>query len=147
MKFKGLINLSDIRKYKGKYTTIKDVYDSIRKDIKVKSDRGGRMLDYGEYFSIIEAYLDEVIDVVVKEQEVFSFPKQLGKIHTKRLPHKRPFHIRLDHKESILTNKPVYYKVPILDDEYTKLVWDRPYKYGKYKILPLKRFKESIKQH
>ena len=31
-----------------------------------------------------------------------------------------------------------------LDDDYIKLWWDRPYKYSKYKVLPLKRFKEQL---
>jgi len=127
--------------------TVKDIYNSTKNCIRVKSERGTRMLEYSEYYSILEAYLDEVLNVVVKEQEVFKLPGKLGKVYLKKLPHKRPFHVRLDNKSSNEANKPIYVKVPILDDEYTKVAWDRPYKYGKYKVLPLRRFKESIKQN
>jgi len=144
MKNRQLVSLSNIKKYKDKYVTIKDIYNSVKKSIRVKSERGTRMLDYSEYYSIVEAFLDESINIIVKEQEVLKLPNKLGKLYIKRLPHKRPFHIRLDHKASHESNELVYYKVPILDDEYTKVMWDRPYKYGKYKVLPLKRFKESI---
>ena len=86
-----------------------------------------------------------VIDVVANKQEIYKMPLKLGSVYIKRLPHKRPFHVRLNVEESEKENKIVLYKVPILDEDYTKVVWDRPCKYRRYKILPLKRFKELIK--
>jgi hypothetical protein len=126
--------------------SIKDVYNTIKAGARVKSKYGTRMLSYSEYYSIMEAFLDELIDVVVEEQEVFKMPLKMGQMYIKRLPHKRPFHVRVDYNKSKEEGQVVLYKVPILDDEYTKVMWDRPYKYSKYKILPLKRFKEKIKQ-
>ena len=73
-------------------------------------------------------------------------PSKMGEVYIKKLPHKRPFHVRVDHNKSKEEERVVLYKVPILDDNYTKVMWDRPYKYNRYKILPLKRFKEKIKQ-
>ena len=75
------------KKYKNKYVSVKDIFNTIKSGIRIKSVRTSRMLTYTEY-----------------------------------------------------------YKVPILDDEYTKVIWDRPYKFSKHKILPLKRFKEAIKK-
>ena len=58
--------------------------------------------------------------------------------------YKRAFHYRLDHEETNKTGMPVIYKVPILDDYYHKIVWKRPLKYAKCKILPLTFFKNLI---
>lgn len=132
------------RKYKDKYVSIKDIHNVIKKSIRVKSERGTRMLEYSEYLLVLETFLTEVINVVVKEQEVFKLPNRMGDIYMKKLPHKRPFHVRIDYKESKEKGGLVLYKVPILDDYYSKVMWDRPYKYSKYKILPLTRFKELI---
>jgi hypothetical protein len=146
MKTRQKAKRSHEKKYKNKYVSIKDVYNTIKAGARVKSKYGTRMLSYSEYYSIMEAFLDELIDVVVEEQEVFKMPLKMGQMYIKRLPHKRPFHVRVDYNKSKEEGQVVLYKVPILDDEYTKVMWDRPYKYSKYKILPLKRFKEKIKQ-
>jgi len=132
------------KKYKNKYTTLKDIYDSIKKEIRVSGTTKDRMLSYSEYYAILEAFLEEWINVIAKEQEVLKMPLNLGSMYLKRFPHKRPFHVRIDHKKSKEENKIVLYKVPILDDEYTKVMWDRPYKHSKYKVLPLTRFKALI---
>jgi len=132
------------KKYKDKYVSVKDIHNTIKKGIRVKSERGTRMLEYSEYLLVLEAFLTEVMNSVVVEQEVFKMPNKMGDIYMKKLPHRRPFHVRIDHKESKEKGELVLYKVPILDDYYNKVMWDRPYKYSKYKILPLKRFKELI---
>lgn len=132
------------KKYKDKYVSVKDVYNTIKHSIRVKSERGSRILSYSEYYAILSAFLDEVVDTVATKQEVFKMPSKMGNIYTKRLPHKRPFHVRIDIEETKKKGEVVLCKVPILDDEYIKLWWDRPYKYSKYKVLPLKRFKEQL---
>jgi len=132
------------KKYKNKYTSIKDVFNTIKSGIRVKGKISTREIDYSEYYSIIQAFLDDVVDTVANKQEVFKLPLKMGEMYIKKLPHKRPFHVRIDYEESKNKGEMVFYKVPILDDTYTKVVWDRPYKFNKYKILPLKRFKEAI---
>ncbi len=132
------------KKYKDKYVSIKDIYNTIKNGLRVKGTYSTRMLTYTEYYSIMEAFLNEMVEIITDKQEVFKMPLKLGEVYLKRLPHKRPFHVRIDHKASQNTGELVLYKVPILDDEYTKVVWDRPYKFSKHKILPLKRFKEAI---
>lgn len=132
------------KKYRNKYTTLKDIYDSIKKEIRVSGTTKDRMLSYSEYYAILEAFLEEWTNVIANEQEVLKMPLNLGSMYLKRFPHKRPFHVRIDHAKSKAENKVVLYKVPILDDEYTKVMWDRPYKHSKYKVLPLTRFKALI---
>jgi hypothetical protein len=144
MKTRHRKNNNHYKKYKDKYVSVKDIYNTIKHSVRVKSERGSRILSYGEYYSILSLFLDEVIHTVGKEQEVFKMPLRMGEMYTKRLPHRRPFHVRIDVKETAKKGEVVLYKVPILDDEYTKVWWDRPYKYSKYKVLPLKRFKEQL---
>jgi len=134
------------KKYKNKYVSVKDIFNTIKSGIRVKSVRTSRMLTYTEYYAIVEAFLDEMIHVIAKEQEVFKMPLKLGQVYLKKMPHKRPFHVRIDYEASNQSGELILYKVPILDDEYTKVIWDRPYKFSKHKILPLKRFKEAIKK-
>ena len=147
MKNRHLASRSKLRRYKDKYVSLKDIYNTIKSSVRIKSERGSRMLDYSEYYSIVEAYLDESIKMLAKEQEIVKLPNKLGSLYLKNLPHRRAFHVRLDQKASEEKGEAVYYKVPILDDEYIKVMWDRPYRYGKYKVLPLKRFKELINKN
>ena len=134
------------KKYKNKYVSVKDIFNTIKSGIRIKSVRTSRMLTYTEYYAIVEAFLNEMIHVIAEEQEVFKMPLKLGQVYLKKMPHKRPFHVRIDHEASNKSGELILYKVPILDDEYTKVIWDRPYKFSKHKILPLKRFKEAIKK-
>tara|TARA_R110000744_G_scaffold11179_1_gene34185 strand:- start:1242 stop:1625 length:384 start_codon:yes stop_codon:yes gene_type:complete len=126
--------------------SVKDIFNTIKSGIRIKSVRTSRMLTYTEYYAIVEAFLNEMIHVIAEEQEVFKMPLKLGQVYLKKMPHKRPFHVRIDHEASNQSGELILYKVPILDDEYTKVIWDRPYKFSKHKILPLKRFKEAIKK-
>tara|TARA_R100000544_G_C2206391_1_gene49523 strand:+ start:174 stop:614 length:441 start_codon:yes stop_codon:yes gene_type:complete len=134
------------KKYKDKYVSLKDIYNSIKDSLRIEGQRGERPMSYAEYYSILEPFLDETINVIAKEQEVFKLPLKLGTVYIKKLPHTRPFHVRLDVEASKEKKEVVLYKVPILDEEYTKVMWDRPYKYNNYKILPLRRFKDIIKK-
>jgi hypothetical protein len=146
MKQRQKARRSHNKKYKNKYVSIKDIYNTLKAGIRVKTERSDRMISYSEYYAIMEAFLDEVVDIVADKQEVFKMPLKMGQVYTKRLPHKRPFHVRIDHAKSKEEGNIILYKVPILDDEYTKLWWDRPYKFSKHKMLPLARFKEAIKK-
>ena len=67
-------------------------------------------------------------------------------VFLKKCKNKRPFHIRVYIAESERTGEVVKYKVPILDDYYNKLVWLRPKKFKKCKVLPLRRFKTVINE-
>ena len=145
MKQRQKARRSHNKKYKDKYVSTKDIYNTLKAGIRVKTEKSSRMISYSEYYAIIEAFLSEMVDMVANKQEVFKMPLKMGQVYTKRLPHKRPFHVRVDYVKSKEEGQVVLYKVPILDDEYTKLWWDRPYKFSKHKILPLSRFKEAIK--
>ena len=144
MKQRQKARRSHNKKYKNKYVSTKDIYNTLKAGIRVKTNKSDRMISYSEYYAIIEAFMDEMVDIVGNKQEVFKMPLKMGQVYTKRLPHKRPFHVRIDHNKSKEEGNIVLYKVPILDDEYTKLWWDRPFKFRKHKILPLSRFKEAI---
>ena len=146
MKTRQKASSNTYNKYKDKYVSIKDIYNSIKSSLRVKGERGDRTMSYAEYYSIMEAFLDNTIDIVGRQQEVFKLPIKMGSIYTKKLPHKRPFHVRIDVGASKRENKTILYKVPILDDNYVKIMWDRPYKYNQYKVLPLSRFKAMIKK-
>jgi|TARA_A100001201_G_scaffold24852_1_gene28089 hypothetical protein len=129
-----------LKKYKDKYVSLKEIYRTIRKSLIFNN----RQMSYSSYFNIIVSFLDELIKQVAEEKEKVQLPKKMGSIYIKKEFHKRPFHVQIDVNESEKTGKLVKYKVPILTDYYNKLVWERPTTYKKYKILPLRRFKELI---
>ena len=64
-------------------------------------------------------------------------PNQMGYVYLDEKPHRRAFHIRVDNESTKEAGETVFYKVPILDDFYKKLVWVRPTKYRNCKIMPL----------
>ena len=136
----------NIREFKKKYTFLKDVYNKIRGEIKVKGTTKKRQLSYTEYRKIISKFFDILIEDVALKRDKSRLPYKFGTVYIKKCKNKRPFHIRLDIVESERTGKIVKYKVPILDDYYNKLVWLKPSRFRKCKILPLSRFKKVIKQ-
>ena len=130
----------NLKKYKDKYVSLKDIYRTIRKGLIFNN----KQMSYSVYFNIIILFLTEFIKQVAKEKEKIQMPKKMRQVYIKKELHKRPFHVQIDVNESEKTGKIVKYKVPILNDYYNKLVWERASQYKRYKILPLKRFKELI---
>ena len=136
----------NIRNFKDKYVFLKDIFNSIKKNIKVKGRARERQLSYKEYRDIVSKYFDVVIEDVAGNREKTKLPNRFGTVYVKKCKNKRPFHIRLDIVESERTGKIVKYKVPILNNYYNKLVWMRPSRFKKCKILPLTKFKKVIKE-
>ena len=136
----------ELRKYKDKYVLLKDVFNNIKKEIKVKGTRKDRQLSYTEYRGIISKFFDVLIEDVARNRDKVRLPNRFGTVYMKKCKNKRAFNIRLDIVESEKTGELVKYKVPILDDYYNKLVWLRPGKFKKCKVLPLSRFKKVIKE-
>ena len=136
----------NIRNFKDKYVFLKDIFNNIKKIIKVKGRARERQLSYKEYRDIVSKYFDVVIEDVAGNREKTRLPNRFGTVYVKKCKNKRPFHIRLDIVESERTGEIVKYKVPILDNYYNKLVWMRPSRFKKCKILPLTKFKKVIKE-
>ena len=132
----------NLRKYKDKYKLIKDIYKPIRNELRVNNKR----ITYSTYFRVITCFLENVIHEVAVNKIKFEFPFSLGKLYIKKELHKRPFHVQIDINESEKKGELVKYKVPILDDFYNKLVWERATTYKRYKILPLNKFKKLINE-
>lgn len=132
----------NLRKYKSKYVALKDVYNSIKSTLTINNKR----VSYSTYYKVITCFLRILMDQVAIEREKFTLPYNLGKVYIKKEQHKRPFHVRIDMQESEKQGQLVKYKVPILDDYYNKLVWERPTTYKRYKILPLNKFKKLINE-
>tara|TARA_R100000005_G_C4962807_1_gene178827 strand:+ start:584 stop:1006 length:423 start_codon:yes stop_codon:yes gene_type:complete len=130
----------NLKKYKDKYVSLKDIYRTIRKGLIFNN----KQMSYSTYFNIMVLFLSEFIKQVAEEKERIQMPKKMGQVYIKKELHKRPFHVQIDVNESERTGEIVKYKVPILNDYYNKLVWERASQYKRYKILPLKRFKELI---
>ena len=136
----------NIRDYKEKYLFLKDVFNKIKKNIKVRGRVRDRQLTYKEYRDIISEYFNILISSVALNRDRVKLPNRFGTIYIKKCKNKRPFHIRVDIAESERTGEVVKYKVPILENYYNKLVWLRPKKFKKCKVLPLYRFKKVIKE-
>ena len=136
----------NIRDFKNKYVFLKDVFNKIKKGIKIKGGKRDRQLSYTEYRNIVKTYFDIIVEDVAENREKLKLPSRFGTIYVKKCKNKRPFHIRVDIAESERVGEVVKYKVPILDNYYNKLVWLRPKKFKKCKILPLTRFKKVIKE-
>ena len=117
-------------KYKDKYTSIKSIYKHV-KLILYKN------INYSLYYNIIKRYFEILIRDTVERGHEVSLPNQMGYVYLDERPHKRAFHIRVDNEATKQAGETIFYKVPILDDFYKKLVWVRPTKYRNCKIMPL----------
>ena len=83
-------------------------------------------------------------DVVERDRNVY-LPNQMEYIYLDEKPHIRAFHYRIDNEASKKEGEIIRYKVPILDDFYKKLIWVRPSKYKKCKLIPLGYSKKNNK--
>ena len=136
----------NIRDYKEKYVFLKDIFNKIKGSIKVKGSVRDRQLSYTEYRNVVSKYFDILINDTAVNRDKVKLPCKFGTIYMKKCKNKRPFHIRVDIAESEKRGEVVKYKVPILDNYYNKLVWLRPKRFKKCKVLPLSRFKRVIKE-
>tara|TARA_R100001510_G_C7566438_1_gene144556 strand:+ start:29 stop:493 length:465 start_codon:yes stop_codon:yes gene_type:complete len=141
------------RKHRDKYETARDIYNNIKKVVTVKGEwlKGQKkfrekQLDYKTYYSVIKRFFEILARDLVQKNELIHLPGDMGYLYLDKKQHKRAFHYRLDINESNSKGELVKYKVPILDDYYYKVVWKRPKKYSKCKIMPLGIFKEKIKK-
>ena len=104
-------------------------------------------IDYKLYYSIIRKFFEILIrDVAERNRQVY-LPNQMGYVYLDEKPHTRAFHIRVNNEATKETGETVFYKVPILDDFYKKLVWVRPTKYRNCKIMPLGYSKRIINKN
>ncbi len=131
-------------KFKDKYFFLRDVYDKIKGTIKIKGAVRDRRISYREYRDIVSKYFDILIEEVAENRNRVQLPYKFGSVYIKKCKHRRAFHIRLDVNETAKRGEIVKYKVPILDDYYNKLVWIRPFRFCKCKMVPLSRFKNVI---
>lgn len=83
MKQRQKARRSHNKKYKNKYVSTKDIYNTLKAGIRVKTEKGDRMISYSEYYAIIEAFLSEMVDVIANKQEVFKMPLKMGQVYTK----------------------------------------------------------------
>tara|TARA_R100000700_G_C3135787_1_gene119312 strand:- start:315 stop:779 length:465 start_codon:yes stop_codon:yes gene_type:complete len=141
------------RKHRDKYETARDIYNNIKKAVTIKGEwlKGQKkfrekQLDYKTYYSVIKKFFEILARDLVQKNELIHLPGDMGYLYLDKKQHKRAFHYRVDINESNNKGELVKYKVPILDDYYYKVVWKRPKKYSKCKIMPLGIFKEKIKK-
>ena len=130
------------KRYKYKYVLLKEIYDNIKPNLK----NGKKTMTYKIYYSIIKKFFTKLIREVVGKMNLIHLPNKLGYVYLDKRPHKRPFHLRVDVEETNKSGNLVKYKVPILDDYYYKLVWNKSARLVGSKILPLSIFKNEIKK-
>ena len=106
----------NIRDYKDKYVFLKDVFNNIKKNIKVRGSKRDKQLSYTEYRNIIKTYFDIIIEDVAVNRNKVKLPSRFGTVYIKKCKNKRPFHIRVDIAESERRGEVVKYKVPILEN-------------------------------
>ena len=118
------------KKYKHKYFDLKDIYNSIKDRIKIKSRWSSaqnkhlkKNISWTLYRDVIYKFLEILFDEVVNKKELVHLPNSMGYIYLSKKKNKRPFHIRVDINESNKQGSLVKYKVPILDDYYYKIDW------------------------
>ena len=139
------------RKHRDKYETARDIYNNVRENVTVKGEwvkskkkYRRNKLDYKTYFAVVSKFFEILIRDVVQRNELVHLPGDFGYVYLDKKEHSRAFHYRVDINESNNKGELVKYKVPILDDYYHKIVWVRPKKYSKCKIMPLGNFKKEI---
>ena len=86
----------NLKKYKDKYVSLKEIYRTIRKGLIFNN----KQMSYSVYFNIMVVFLNEFIKQLAKEKEKVKLPKKMGSLFIKKELHKRPFHVQIDINES-----------------------------------------------
>ena len=71
----------NIRDFKDKYVFLKDVFNNIKKNIKVKGSKRDRQLSYTEYRNIVSNYFDILIEDVAVSRDKVKLPSRFGNIY------------------------------------------------------------------
>ena len=127
-------------KYKDKYVSLKDIYNKIKSNFYKK-------VDYKLYYKIITKYLNIILRDAVQRKRRVALPDKMGYISLEEKIQTRAFHYRVDNAATKEKGETVFFKVPIFDDFYKKLVWMRPTKYRNCKLLPLGYSKRIINKN
>tara|TARA_R100001015_G_C4460697_1_gene47711 strand:+ start:33 stop:425 length:393 start_codon:yes stop_codon:yes gene_type:complete len=124
-------------KYKDKYVSLKDIYNKIKSNFYKK-------VNYKLYYKIITKYLYIILRDAVDRNRKVALPIKMGYISLEEKIQTRAFHYRVDNTATKEKGETVFFKVPIFDDFYKKLVWKRPRKYKHCKLMPLRYSKRII---
>ena len=100
------------------------------------------------FFKIVTKFFEILArDLIVRQQRI-SLPLNLGYLILEKKEHTRAFHIRKDVVESKKQGFTVRYKVPILDDYYYRIKWNKKLKDTfRCKLYPAKKVRELIKNN
>jgi|TARA_R100001510_G_scaffold29783_1_gene26415 hypothetical protein len=124
-------------KYKDKYISLKDIYNKIKLSFSEK-------INYKLYYKIIVKYLEILLRDAVQRNRKVALPNKMGYVSLEQKIQTRAFHYRVDNEATKQKGETVFYKVPILEDYYKKLVWSRPRKYRYCKLMALSHSKKII---
>ena len=106
-----------------------------------------KKIEYKLYYSIITKFFYILLRDISQRGREVQLPGTMGSVCLETVVQKRAFHYRVDNNATEKNKKTVFYKVPILNDYYTKLIWNRPKKYKTCKLIPLGYSKKIINQN
>ena len=130
------------------YIKYKDIHKQISKRVRLEASgrKRTKSIPYSLFFKIVTKFFSLLArDLIVRKQKI-SLSLGLGSLVVEKREHRRAFHIRKDVRESKIKGEPVRYKVPILDDFYYKIKWNKGNKHiFKAKLSPAKKIRELLK--
>jgi len=130
------------------YTTYRDIYKKVSKRVRLEASgrKRTKSIPYSLFFRIVTKFFEILVrDLIVRRQKIY-LPLGLGSLDVVKREHMRAFHIRKDMAESKIQGVPVRYKVPILNDFYYKVKWNKGKgELLKCKLYPAKKVRELLK--
>lgn len=122
--------------------TLKSIYDDNKEKLYYNGFRNNKpvkkRISYSDFKKVIKTYFE------IKFEELFTFGHQTdirmplisGYFTIRKIVQKRSFHVLKDNVESKIQGKLVKYKVPILEDWYSVIIWSkRNYNFGKLRVI------------
>ena len=104
------------REHKDKYISLRDIYNNVRRELRINTRWSRRrkkyrtkVMTYTVFYSIIKRFLEILIRDLTERFELVHLPEKLGYLYLDKKEHRRPFHIRVDIKESDKLGKMVKY--------------------------------------
>lgn len=132
-----IIILNKIIQMKNPKYTLRSIYDDNKKSLRLVN-RKKKQIPYSSFKKVIYTYFKLSFENLFKfgDQTDIRTPLISGSFSIRKKIQTRSYHVLKDNVESKIQGKLVKYKVPILEDWYSVLIWNKKNPtFGKLRVV------------
>lgn len=136
-----------------KYNGLRYIYENYKDSLKLSNRKKNKRITYTEFKTVIHTYFEMVFEDLFRFGHETDIRTSLisGSFAIRKSLQKRTYHVLKDNEESKRQGRLVKYKVPILEDWFSRLLWiTRNPVYGRLRVVfsavPNREKKKFVKE-